>query len=263
MFIDAVARNRGVTTKKVLAMADGRLFIGEQAQQGGLIDAVGTLEGGLAQVNEIIDVEAKTETKRAKGVKAKMNKNELKTKYPDDYEAIAEVFAGDVTDLEQEKATLIREKKSLEDKLEAEQGEKSELLTKLAKADQRLDALEAESDKRKTLDHEGKMKTEADAIWKEKLDKSEIPERLHDKAMDQVKFGQFIKGKDDKQALDVEAFTTAVEAEIADSAWNVEEASVLGTGANADRSVDGEGEKLSAEDDKIVNRIYKKSGGKD
>jgi len=48
MFVDAVARNRGTDAQTVLSdMADGRIFIGEQAQSAGLIDDIGTIDDAL------------------------------------------------------------------------------------------------------------------------------------------------------------------------------------------------------------------------
>ena len=44
VFVDAVAANRGVSTAKVLAdMADGRIFLGQQAVAAGLVDGITTL----------------------------------------------------------------------------------------------------------------------------------------------------------------------------------------------------------------------------
>jgi signal peptide peptidase SppA len=45
VFLEAVARNRGVSLENVLAhMADGRVFIGRQAQAAGLVDGIATVE---------------------------------------------------------------------------------------------------------------------------------------------------------------------------------------------------------------------------
>lgn len=45
VFVDAVAENRGVSTAQVLErMADGRVFIGQQAIDAGLVDGVSTVE---------------------------------------------------------------------------------------------------------------------------------------------------------------------------------------------------------------------------
>lgn len=45
VFVDSVATNRGVTVERVLSnMADGKVFIGDQAVAAGLVDAVASLE---------------------------------------------------------------------------------------------------------------------------------------------------------------------------------------------------------------------------
>lgn len=52
LFVGAVANNRGVSVEKVLKnMADGRVFIGEQAVAAGLVDGVSTLGALIAQLN--------------------------------------------------------------------------------------------------------------------------------------------------------------------------------------------------------------------
>jgi len=53
LFVQAVAEQRGVTTEKVLNdMADGRVFIGQQAIDAGLVDGVSTLDALVAQLNQ-------------------------------------------------------------------------------------------------------------------------------------------------------------------------------------------------------------------
>ena len=52
LFVGAVAKHRGVSTDVVLQdMADGRIFIGQQAIDAGLVDGVSTLELLVAQLN--------------------------------------------------------------------------------------------------------------------------------------------------------------------------------------------------------------------
>lgn len=52
LFVDAVATQRGVGTNKVLSdMADGRIFIGQQAIDAGLVDGVSTLGTLVQQLN--------------------------------------------------------------------------------------------------------------------------------------------------------------------------------------------------------------------
>lgn len=47
VFIDAVAENRGITTQQVLPMADGKVFIGQEAVDVGLADKIGSLEDAI------------------------------------------------------------------------------------------------------------------------------------------------------------------------------------------------------------------------
>lgn len=52
LFVDAVAKQRGTSTDKVLSdMADGRIFIGQQAIDAGLVDGVSTLDALVTQLN--------------------------------------------------------------------------------------------------------------------------------------------------------------------------------------------------------------------
>lgn len=52
IFVDSVATNRGVSTEKVLAdMADGRVFVGQQAIDAGLVDGVSTVDALISQLN--------------------------------------------------------------------------------------------------------------------------------------------------------------------------------------------------------------------
>lgn len=53
LFVGDVAAQRGVSSDKVLAdMADGRVFIGQQAIDAGLVDAIGRIEGVIAEMND-------------------------------------------------------------------------------------------------------------------------------------------------------------------------------------------------------------------
>lgn len=53
LFVSAVAQQRGVSEEKVLKdMADGRVFIGQQAIDAGLVDGVSTLDALVAQLNQ-------------------------------------------------------------------------------------------------------------------------------------------------------------------------------------------------------------------
>ncbi|OPY15234.1 MAG: putative signal peptide peptidase SppA [Syntrophus sp. PtaB.Bin001] len=71
VFVDNVARVRGVSTEKALAMADGKLFIGRQAVDVGLVDGMATLEQIITDLKE-----------------EQMTQDELKSKFPAVYQAI-------------------------------------------------------------------------------------------------------------------------------------------------------------------------------
>jgi signal peptide peptidase SppA len=85
LFVDAVARNRGVSAEKVLKdMADGRIFIGQQALDAGLVDELGSLDYAIEVAM----------------LKAGKSKNILTTKFKE------ERFMLDKTKLENEAVTL-------------------------------------------------------------------------------------------------------------------------------------------------------------
>jgi signal peptide peptidase SppA len=52
VFVEAVAKNRGVSTKKALEMADGRIFIGNEALDAGLVDHIGNLDTAVNLLTE-------------------------------------------------------------------------------------------------------------------------------------------------------------------------------------------------------------------
>jgi signal peptide peptidase SppA len=68
IFVADVAQARGVSTETVLNdMADGRVFIGQQAIDAGLVDGVSTLEGAIARVQQLAAGVAAKSTFNAKG----------------------------------------------------------------------------------------------------------------------------------------------------------------------------------------------------
>lgn len=46
-FVEAVGENRGMTRERVVGLADGRIFTGEQARDLGLVDGIGTLQEAI------------------------------------------------------------------------------------------------------------------------------------------------------------------------------------------------------------------------
>lgn len=51
-FIDAVALGRGIDREKIAAIADGRIFSGEQAKEQGLVDELGNLQDAIKRASE-------------------------------------------------------------------------------------------------------------------------------------------------------------------------------------------------------------------
>lgn len=100
IFVNEVAAGRGAPVDKVLAdMADGRIFIGRQAIDVGLVDGVATLDDLIAELS------ASTPTRPGVGRSANsptqgaktMDKAQLKAEHPEVFEAVhAEGFAAGV-----------------------------------------------------------------------------------------------------------------------------------------------------------------------
>jgi signal peptide peptidase SppA len=98
VFVDTVARNRGVSVETVLTdMADGRVFIGKQNIKAGLVDGVSTLDNLIDQLAAgIIPAKGKNKTKAAAGVvSAKplaeeviMTREELQAQHPELVQAL-------------------------------------------------------------------------------------------------------------------------------------------------------------------------------
>lgn len=99
VFVDAVARHRGISTEEAQAMAEGRIFRGSQAIDVGLVDGVATLGEVIAMLNQSSRTSnahrpagaAVTPVKET----ATMTIEQLKADHPDLVEAIvAEATAG-------------------------------------------------------------------------------------------------------------------------------------------------------------------------
>lgn len=104
VFVDTVARNRGVSVETVLNdMADGKLFIGKQAIDAGLVDGASTLDGLIAALKDPQGREKLMKYKPAAGAAARkgeraMTVERLKADHADVVEAIvAEAQAGMIT----------------------------------------------------------------------------------------------------------------------------------------------------------------------
>lgn len=89
VFVEAVAENRGASVEQVLSdMADGRVFVGQQAIDAGLVDGISTLDALVAQLAETNGrgSSARTTSTQPKG--KSMDQKQLQAEHPALFEAI-------------------------------------------------------------------------------------------------------------------------------------------------------------------------------
>ncbi len=107
-FVNDVAAHRGVTADEVInRMADGRVFVGRQAIEAGLVDGVSTLEALIADINQQQAPAGVARAANQKGTKI-MTLDQLRADHPEPVAAIvAEATEGmtAAADLQQQLAT--------------------------------------------------------------------------------------------------------------------------------------------------------------
>ena len=120
VFVEDVARNRGVSTDAVLEkMADGRVFIGKQSIEAGLVDGVATLTdligraaagdfAGSAANKKATSGVGATPKAEANETRTQMNIETLKAEHPDIAKALHEegFAAGKAAGAEEERARI-------------------------------------------------------------------------------------------------------------------------------------------------------------
>jgi capsid assembly protease len=110
LFVSAVASNRGVSIDTVLSdMADGRIFIGQQAIDAGLVDGVSTLDALIVKLNQDRS-KTSPQTKRAgaaqpinKGISMTITAEQVATDHPE----IAAAFRQEGATAERERIQAI------------------------------------------------------------------------------------------------------------------------------------------------------------
>jgi len=184
-----------------------------------------------------------TETLTTEEVKA-VDINMLSEKHPDLLKKIQDDAVEAAT------SAFAIEKKTLVDKLAGVEAENTGLGDKIMQLE-----------KKDTLRDERERKASADAIWTRKLSESNIAEHLFDKIRSHVSHSKFMADG----IFDVNAFSTAVDAEITD--WETRGATtqVMGAGFTNKNSVDTEAQKqkqLAEQDDARANDLLKLAGQK-
>lgn len=97
LFVADVAKARGVTEETVLKdMADGRVFIGQQAIDAGLVDGVSTLEGAIARVHQLAAGAAVTPSTSPKAEGEIMDRESILAAHPE----LADAFRAEGADAE-------------------------------------------------------------------------------------------------------------------------------------------------------------------
>lgn len=96
LFVNAVASQRGVSEETVLKdMADGRVFIGEQAVAAGLVDGVSTLDALVAKLNQDrAGVAQKPTPSTPKGTAMSLTREQLQAQSPELVQTILAEGAG-------------------------------------------------------------------------------------------------------------------------------------------------------------------------
>lgn len=87
VFIADVARNRNISNEEALAMADGKIFMGENAVKAGLVDGVSTFD---QIINQMSSGEMNLKNKQIQEETQVMDINQLKKDHPEVFQAAIE-----------------------------------------------------------------------------------------------------------------------------------------------------------------------------
>jgi len=180
-----------------------------------------------------------------------MNFEQLNKEHP---ELLAEIVTKTTDDVTKELSEKFgKEKSDLEDKLAQERDGRA---TERKEMKKEMATLQ----KREAIRTEKELKSDAKAIWVDKLNESSIPERLFDKVRNQVSHDDFVK----EDELDRESFEKAIDDEIKDWEARGISSEVSGFGVSV-KDVDHENSKLKKEeqaDEDIAENLFTLSGGK-
>lgn len=229
LLVNAVARNLGVSAETVLSdMADGRVFIGQQAIDAGLMDEIGTMETSLEQISSHGGIEMNSGSHSSilkKDAHADVGRNK---EGGDNKMTLAELKA-ETKLYEKMKAEIQAEMKTTDTGLEKRvvdlEAKLSEQSVELSERNTRIDALEKENEKKEAMRIEAEHMANAKGIVAAKLSESQVPERLYSKVTSLVDYSQFMK---DEKTEDFEAL---VDAEIKDWEGLNLNAAIAGIGA--------------------------------
>jgi len=223
LFVDSVARNRNVSVETVVSdMADGRIFIGQQAVDAGLMDKVGTLETAITG-SVVSNLDTNMD---AKSSYIKINAQKSITKGGEEEMTFSELKA------DKELYEAMKNELSTESQKDAMSFEKriADFETKLAESNSLIAKLQNENEKREAMRLEADRMSTAKELISSKLSLSKIPERLYGKVTSLVDCSMFMEN------ADTEKFSALVDTEISD--WE---------GLDLNPSIDGAGATVKGE----------------
>lgn len=216
IFVESVARNRGVSVDTVLSkMADGKLFIGEDALKAGLIDGIGTISDVLSRTSNKTSGSNANEDARSFDNKEEkiMTLQELREKNPELVHAIEDEARKGFVSMQE--LQMAKEEKE-----------------KLAVEVQKLDTINKDLVKSLALLEEKASSDLAAKIKEEVLAESNVPEKLHSKVMEMLDHNRFIKDGErfEENSASANAFREAFKAEVKDWEGRLGKTSSVGVG---------------------------------
>jgi len=228
-FVEMVARNLGQSVKQVKD-TQAAVYMGEKAVAQGFAHKLMSVDDAWSSIRTGVSASSslkKIETKTIKGEVKTMDLETLKKEHPELYAAIikgetakAEAIVADLRAKNDEGFTMICDMAARID----------DGKTQNEKLEGRVLGLE----KSETLRQEFDMAAHAEKIWTDCLTESEIPEHLHPKVMNHVKYTGFLT----EGVLDETKFKAAIEAEINDWVEKGVKSSVIGTGVVVKKAAD-------------------------
>jgi len=196
-------------------------------------------EGGEETLT--LDEEGDT-NKNSEGGENIMDLKEFKTKHPDLFSQVIE--EGKSLGRQEAESQFSDERKSFQEQIDSMNSKFSETEERTAKMEKEL-----------TLSREEAMKSRADKLFAEIFADSDVEPRLESKVRNQINHSKFVK----EDRLDEEAFSKAVQDEIADWESRMAPTDVRGFSSSGDEAGEGS-DQLSEENKSVVSDMLSRAG---
>jgi ClpP class serine protease len=228
VFYDSLARNFQLDKNHVIKnFGEGGMKVGNVALQSKMVHEIGSFSGTVESMLEVItdpgyqvaasgsslffDMGGRVDSFSVSGVNAKMSEvkggimdiKELREKHPNLVSEIEEAASATASKKSEEKLNSV---------LDLVQSKDIEI-AKLASENENLKKANVELEKANLQGKTEVAKSEAKAIFAEKMGNSTIPEPFHKKINKQISFSSFLK---EDGTLDKEKYSEAVDNEVAD-----------------------------------------------